>query len=127
MAKKILIIEDNESMGALEASQLQKAGFETLLVPDAMLGTREASRWKPDLVLLDLMLPAGGGVGVLRSMKQSIYTKNIPVLVVTSSTDANSRKQVLEMGVQTVIQKPYKPEELIDLIHKILGITPPNA
>jgi DNA-binding response OmpR family regulator len=124
MAKKILIIEDNQSFGLLVSSQLQKAGFETRLTPDAMLGIKEATQWRPDLALLDLMLPAGGGLGVLRSLRRLTPTQNLPVLIMTGSNDPTLRKQVLELGVQTILQKPYKPEELIALIHQTLGTTP---
>lgn len=127
MAKKILIIEDNTSFAALVHSQLQKVGFEAMVAPDAMLGTKEVNRWRPDLVLLDLMLPAGGGVSVLRNMRQSIYMKNVPVLVITGSDDPALRKQILELGVNSILQKPYKPQELIDLIHQMLGTPPPAA
>jgi DNA-binding response OmpR family regulator len=119
--KKILIIEDNMSFGALLSSQLQKAGFDTQVAPDGMLGTKQATQWRPDLVLLDLMLPAGGGIGVLRNMKKSIYTLNTPVIVLTSSNDAALRKEIMELGIQTILQKPYNPEELVALINQTLS------
>lgn len=127
MGHKILIIEDSDSFGALLKSQLQKAGFDTLLVPDAMLGIKQTGQWKPDLVLLDLMLPAGGGVAVLRSIRQSVYTKTTPVLILTGSTDMALRKQILDLGVQTILQKPYKLDDLLSLIHNTLGIPPAAA
>jgi DNA-binding response OmpR family regulator len=127
MAKKILIIEDNESMGALLLTQLQKAGFEVLHTPDAMLGTKECIRWRPDLVLLDLMLPAGGGLGVLRSMQKSVYTKNTPVIVLSGSNDPALHKQVQEFGIQAFITKPHDPDYLIARINSTLGISTPPA
>ncbi len=124
MTKKILIIEDSQSVAAMLLSQVQKAGFEVVVAPDAMMGTKECVRWRPDLVILDLMLPAGGGTAVLRNMKQSVYTQQIPVIVLTGSTDPTVRKPILEFGVSTFLQKPHDPEELIALIHKTLGSDP---
>jgi two-component system, OmpR family, response regulator AdeR len=122
MSKKILIVEDNQSTGALLASQLQKAGFEVLLAPDAMVATKEANRWKPDLVILDLMLPAGGGTSVLKNMKKSVYTATTPVIAVTASLDPRLRDEMKLMGVHICLQKPYPHEELIRLIQQSLGL-----
>jgi DNA-binding response OmpR family regulator len=126
MSKKILVIEDSPSIVALLVSQLQQAGFETIGAPDAMLGIKECVRWRPDLVVLDLMLPAGGGVAVLRSMKQSIYLRTTPVIVLTGSQDPHVQKQILEFGIKDFIQKPHNKEELLARINKALGLpTPP--
>jgi DNA-binding response OmpR family regulator len=122
MAAKILVIEDNTSTAAILISQLKHAGFDALGAPDAMLGTKECVRWQPDLVILDLMLPAGGGVGVLRNIRQSMYSRNTPVIVLTGTSDPAARKQILDFGVSTFIQKPHDPVELIALIKKILGL-----
>ena len=110
---KILIVEDNASVAELLGFQLKSAGFEFFIAPDAMIGVQKCVSWRPDLVLLDLMLPAGGGLAVLRNMKNSIYTRDIPVIVLTGSTDLAMKKQLLEFNVRTLIQKPHDPHDLM--------------
>jgi len=122
MAKKILIVEDNSSIAEMLRTQVQKAGYEAVIALDAMLGTRECVRLRPDLVILDLMLPAGGGVSVLRSLRRSLFTKQTPVIVLTGTQDPAMRKQVLEFGVNIFLQKPHDPDELMALIAKLLSV-----
>lgn len=121
MPQKILIIEDSKSVAQLVSDQLTKAGYETHIALDAMLGISESIRWRPDLILLDLMLPAGGGVSVLKTVKNSTLTQKTPVLVLSSATDPEIRKQVLSFGVQTILQKPHDPETLLSSIREMIG------
>ena len=121
MTKKILIIEDNPAVAALLVSELQHAGYEILVAPDAMMGTQGCLRWRPDLVILDLMIPAGGGHAVLKNMKQSVYTSTLPVLVLTGSTDPAVRRLILEFGVTYFLQKPHNAQELLAMIKKAIG------
>jgi len=106
-------------MSHLLQHELKRAGFETLIAADAMLGTRHARQWKPDLILIDMMLPAAGGLGVLENMKQLEHTKSIPIIVLTSSKDSTGRARALALGIQSVIQKPHDPEALIAEVRRL--------
>jgi len=119
--KKILIVEDNKSVLNLLVEQFRSAGYDTHGVPDAMLGTKESLHWRPDLLILDLMLPAGGGVSVLRQFRASVHTKKTPVLVLTGTDDAALRKQILDFGVSSFLKKPHDPQELMALARRALG------
>ena len=118
---KILIIEDNPDIAELLKDLLSKEKFETAICYDGLQGREFALKFKPDLILLDLMLPAGGGFYVLEKVKLSALTKSIPIVVLTASKDIGHRNKALEMGVQAFIEKPYDPQALISTIRGLLG------
>jgi DNA-binding response OmpR family regulator len=116
--KTILVVEDNPVIVSLLVRQLEHVGHKVITAGDAMLGAKMCVQHRPDLVLLDLMLPAGGGVAVLRQLRQSVYTNTTPVLVLTASDDVAARKQILEYGVHVFIKKPHDSQELLAFIRQ---------
>lgn len=121
---KILIIEDNADIAELLKDLLTKEKFEAAICYDGLQGTEFAHKFKPDLILLDLMLPAGGGFYVLDRVKLSKHTKTIPIVVLTASKDTTHRNKALEKGVNAFIEKPYDPQALISTIRGLLGQGP---
>jgi DNA-binding response OmpR family regulator len=119
MPGKILIIEDDKDMAMILAMRLSKAGFEVHTAQDAAFGVKEAHQFKPQLIILDLMLPAGGGFAVLDRLKLSTHTNQIPVFVL-SGADADKKQKVLDLGVQQFIQKPYEFDILLAEIKKVI-------
>lgn len=119
--KKILIIEDDEVLGKMLLDRLSKNGFSPSKAVDAMQGQQAILSLKPDLVLLDLMLPAGNGIELLRNMRASIQTQTIPVVIITSYKDGEVKKEAQEIGVQGYFQKPVDNEELMADIKRILN------
>ncbi len=125
--RSILIIEDDEAILELIAVRLRASGYEVRMATDAMLGTKMAIQAPPDLILLDLKMPAGGGAGVLQSLRNSriassssILTKRVPVIVVTGASDPESKNTLRQFGIKTYIQKPFTPEELLGAIASVL-------
>ena len=116
--KTILVVEDNPMITLLLVRQLEHAGHKVVTAGDAILGAKMCAQYRPDLVLLDLTIPAGGGISVLRQLRRSVYTNNTPVLVLTASNDAAARKQLLEFGVHLFIKKPHDPKELLAFIRQ---------
>lgn len=117
MATHILIIEDDESLVELMSARLRKAGHEIRVATDAMLGTKMALQTPaPDLVLLDLKMPAGGGLAVLKSLRGSVLTKHIPVVVITGNADAEAKAKLLQYGIKTYLQKPFTADDLMSAI-----------
>ena len=122
--KKILIVEDDEELSKLIRTRLVSAGFDALTVPDALWGVQQLKEFKPDLVILDLMLPAGGGLAVLQRLKASVYTTHIPVLVVSGmgpEGDPEYFKEIENMGVEGFIKKPFEGKWLVEEVRRILG------
>jgi DNA-binding response OmpR family regulator len=116
----VLVVEDDAGLGRLIAARLRSAGYHAQLVPDGMAAIRAAQSSPPDLVILDLMLPAGGGLGVLKRLRMSVKTNTIPVLILTGSTDESKRQEALAEGADAYLLKPYEPEALLAEISRLL-------
>jgi DNA-binding response OmpR family regulator len=118
--KKILIVEDDESVADVLQARLAKSGFQVIWALDAYQGLTLAKSEAPDLIILDLMLPGGGGEATLKNLKMSSKTSFTPVLVLTASTDAELKRRMLAEGVVGYMEKPYDGNELIRAIHAVL-------
>jgi len=117
---KILIIEDEADVTKVLRKRLEDNGHETLAAQDAHEGAEQARRVKPDLILLDLRLPAGGGLSILRNLKMSSETRDIPVIVITGLKREEVKDFAMREGAAGYIEKPYEPQELLDTIRGIL-------
>jgi len=119
--KKILIIEDEEELAYGLAIFLKSRNYSVLIAHDALYGISLGHKEKIDLVILDLGLPAGGGLFVLENLKRSVDTIQIPILIVTASQDQDAQDKALKLGVEMYLQKPFEPENLLSHIEKIFG------
>ncbi len=120
MSKRLLIVEDDETLAKLLAFRLIAEGMEVTTRPDAVMGIKAVQEWKPDVVLLDLKIPAGGGLLVLQNLQRSVLSKHIPVLIITGSDDPELKRQLLKCGITTYLQKPFDPKDLVTAIQKLL-------
>ena len=116
----VLIVEDEQDVAIVLAKRLKDEGFEVIMAQDAYEGFSLALKDKPDLVLLDLMLPAGGGLQVLQNIRNSSKIMDMPVVVITGIKDAEYEQKVLKAGVEAYLEKPYDFEKLKGIIQKIL-------
>jgi len=119
--KKILVIEDEHDVARVLAARLVGAGYETVIAGDGIQAVQFAHKEKPDLIILDLMLPAGGGLTVLENLEMSAYSLCIPVVVLTGVKNGEYRRKAMERGVNAYIEKPYEPEELLTCIRNLIG------
>lgn len=118
--KKILIVEDDESVARVLRERLTHSGFDVLIAVDAYQGLSLARSESPDLLILDIMLPGGGGEGTLKNLKMSSRTSRIPILVLTASQDPLLKERMLAQGVEGYMEKPYDGNELLGVISTIL-------
>ena len=118
---KILIIEDEVDIAKVLRKRLLEAGYEVFVAHDGYFGTKMAHEKKPDLIILDLMLPAGHGLLVLKNLRFSMDTSEIPVVVTTGSRDEEYRKKVMEEGIDAIFDKPFDSEKLLQTIKDILA------
>lgn len=117
---KILIVEDEQDLARVLSKRLLGEGFEVVSAVDAYQGFSLALKEKPDLAILDLMLPAGGGLSVLSKIRSTYQIRNLPVIVITGSEDVECKDKVMSEGVEAYIQKPYDFEKLKAIINTIL-------
>ena len=125
MAKRVLIVEDSADIAELLSVRLRSVGVETQVAPDGNTALRLIQEFQPHLVILDLILPVGGGYSVLRKLRAAPQTKELPVVVFTIKDDEEVRKAVEALGVSAYIEKPYQPaSEVIETVRRILEIAP---
>ena len=117
---KILFIEDEISLQATLGGALKEAGFEIENAYDGEAGLKAAQTSKPDLILLDLILPKMDGFQVLRDLKSGAGTKDIPVIVLTNLESADDVGKVIALGATTYLVKSNY--ELGDIVTKIKEI-----
>jgi CheY-like chemotaxis protein len=116
----ILIVDDY--IDALEAWRLflRAAGFEVHTAADGLAALDEAVKQKPDLIVMDLELPKMSGLDVARALRQRDDTRDIPLIVATGYSHAQSLTQAPDIGVDAVIVKPCDPDRLVAEIKRLL-------
>jgi len=113
MKEKILIIEDDKDLISLIEYNLKLEGFIVLKSNNGEDGLILAKEEKPDLILLDWMLPILSGIEVLQSIKQNKDTKYIPIIFITAKGEESDRIRGLDTGADDYIVKPFSPKELV--------------
>lgn len=117
---KILLVEDEKNIILGVKTCLEVANYDVLVVEDGEKAIETAVNEKPDLILLDLMLPKLDGYAVCRELKSREETKNIPIVVLTAKVEEESRKRAMEVGADSYMTKPFRPEELWQEIKKFI-------
>lgn len=119
--KKILYIEDEADQVMMLETRLKASGYKCLSALDGEEGYRLACEEKPDLILLDILLPKMNGYELTYSLKNNGATKHIPIIVVTASGAKALEKKCLELGIEEIIHKPYDSAYLSERIAHYLG------
>lgn len=120
--KKILFIEDESVLQKTFEKALRAEGYDIISALDGEGGLKLAQTQKPDLILLDLILPRLNGFEVLKKLKEDPQTKEIPVIILTNLEGMSDIDKALELGATTYLVKVnYSLEEVIKKIKKILG------
>jgi two-component system, OmpR family, response regulator MtrA len=120
--KKILFIEDDLALQHAVSQVLGQGGYEIVSATDGERGLGAVKEEKPDLILLDLILPKKDGFAVLAELKGNPDTKGIPVIVLTNLEASADVERVLEAGATTYLVKTnYRLEEIVQKIRGILG------
>ncbi len=118
--KRILLIEDEEDIAALLKLQADLSGYKLHVEVDGINGYRAIEREKPDLVILDIMLPGENGLDVCRKMKGHPELKNIPVIILSAKGEELDVMLGLELGADDYVPKPFSPKILFSRIKAVL-------
>ena len=118
---KILIVEDEKEMVAILKMRLEASGFTTALAYDGQDGLNKARTEKPDLILLDLMLPKIDGYKVCRMLKFDEKYKHIPIIMLTARAQDADKDMGKEVGADAYFVKPFEPHDLMAKIKELLG------
>ncbi|MCH9614623.1 MAG: Transcriptional regulatory protein WalR [Chlamydiia bacterium] len=118
--KRILLIEDEEDISALIKLQAELFGYKLHVEVDGINGFRAVERERPDLVILDVMLPGQNGFDVCRKIKNHPELKNIPVIMLTAKSEELDIVLGLEIGADDYVSKPFSPKVLFSRIKAVL-------
>lgn len=118
--KKILVVEDELDMLMAIKLRLETSGYEVITATDGLEGLNKARRFKPDLIILDIMLPKMNGFKVARFLKFDEVYKKIPIVMLTALSSEQDRNIGAETGGDAYITKPFEPEQLLNTICRFL-------
>ena len=118
--QKVLIVEDEVDIADLIMFNLQRAGYDVVKAHDGLRGVELAFSERPQLIILDLMLPGKDGYAVFRDLRQDERTSQIPVIMLTARAQTEDRIEGLEAGADDYLTKPFSPKELVLRVNAIL-------
>lgn len=127
MPRRILVVDDDKQITRLLASYLEKAGFVVLTAYDGENALRVIRHERPDLVVLDLMLPKQDGWEITRLIRADEHLATIPILMLTARVEDTDKILGLELGADDYLTKPFNPREVVARVRAILrraGNTP---
>jgi len=120
MPSRVLIVEDERDIRDLVLFHLQREGYQVSSASSGEEALRQVRHTPPDLVVLDLMLPAMGGLEVCRTLRQEPSTAALPIVMLTAKGDEVDRVLGLELGADDYIVKPFSPKELLARVRAVL-------
>ena len=112
----ILVAEDDRMLSKMMCTILKEGGHICTPAFDAMQAVMYVMKQPPDVVLLDINMPGGTGLGVLQKLKQSSRTKFVPVVVISGSVDPEMPGQVVALGAAKFLSKPIEPDALLQAV-----------
>jgi len=119
--KKILVVDDEEDVAKALKVRLKANGYHVVLAFDSVEAFTMANKERPDLIILDIMIPGGGGFVVAERLKQSTATHHIPIIFLTGISGGEER--AYKVGASGYVMKPYHPEKLLETINNALDIS----
>lgn len=122
MAKKVLIVEDEQIILDLLQKKLIREGYETLVAKDGDEGLRVMRQNRPDIVLLDIIMPKVGGLEVMAEMQKDPELKKIPIIVISNSGQPVEIDKAQALGARDwLVKAEFNPQEVIEKIEKQIG------
>ena len=121
MTRKIVLAEDEPQIARLIEFKLKKEGYSVISKENGEEALKAIKMDKPDLILLDIMMPVMGGYEVLRRLKEDENLKSVPVIMLTARAQEKDVVKGIDMGAEDYITKPFHPAELLVRVKRILG------
>jgi DNA-binding response OmpR family regulator len=121
MQKKIMVVDDEPYIARVIKFKLEQEGYAVISANDGVTGLDRIRQEKPDLVLLDVMMPGLTGYEVCQQVKADADLAGIPVVFLTAKGQERDREQGLNLGASDYITKPFSPNRLLELVKSIIG------
>jgi len=116
----ILLADDEDDIKVVVRMFLEANGYEVLTAYDGLDAVEKIKESKPDLVLMDIMMPVLDGIEVTRQVKAQEETKNIPIVMLTAAAQSGMVERAIQAGAADYIAKPFEPERVQEVIEKLL-------
>ena len=126
MAKKILIVDDEPNIVKMVVSRLQANGYDVLSAHGGKEGLEKCKLYKPDAVILDIMMPDIDGTAVAEKLKEDPDTSSIPILFLTAAVRSSELPNNQKIGGHYILAKPFIAEELLRMLKRILLVPEGN-
>lgn len=120
MSKKVVLIEDEPDIAEVIEYNLSREGYKVFLAYNGLEGLETVKRERPDVVLLDLMLPELDGIEICRRIRENPMTRSLPIIMVTAKGEESDVVLGLELGADDYVTKPFSPRELVARIKAVL-------
>ena len=120
MAQKILVVDDDRQIVRLVSSYLEQAGYAVTTAYDGEMALRQLRQERPDLMILDLMLPGRDGWDVTRVVRSDQALANLPIILLTARVEDTDKIVGLEVGADDYITKPFNPREVVARVRALL-------
>ena len=121
MSKPILVVDDEEFMQVFMRHHLGRAGFAVVSAKNGREALELAAARQPGLIVMDVMMSEMDGLAALRELKQSEATREIPVIMITTSAQMLTRQESEASGAALFLTKPFSPTQLVAEIRKLMG------
>jgi two-component system alkaline phosphatase synthesis response regulator PhoP len=121
MSKKVLVVDDEPGVVKMVRYLLEKNSFTVVSANEGEEGVRLAAQEKPDLILMDIMMPVIDGNEATRRIRENEATRQIPIIMLSALGQEGDVAKSLELGAMDYIVKPFHPQELMERVKKILG------
>lgn len=122
MSKKILVVDDEPAIVKTLAARLLANEYKVEVAYDGVSAVAKAHEFLPDLIILDVRMPAGSGETVFESLQISAQTMLIPVIFISAHGDEELKTRMKELGAVDFIDKPFETEDLLERVKSVLGV-----
>jgi DNA-binding response OmpR family regulator len=123
---RVAVVEDDASIGVMITQSLALEGFDVTVFTDGTSASARVRTAAPDAVVLDIMLPGKDGLTILRELRQSPATAELPIVMLSAKTDSSTAWQGWTGGANYVMPKPFAPDELARVLHSLIGQQEPS-
>ena len=120
-SRKILLVDDSETVLQMEQMILAKSSYELILARDGEEGVAKALATQPDLILMDVVMPKMNGFEAVKQLRENAQTRSVPIVMVTSKAEAESMETGYQTGCSDYIIKPIDQLELMTKVKNLLG------
>jgi DNA-binding response OmpR family regulator len=128
MAKaKVMIVDDEPEIVRSLGMRLRANGYDVVSAMDGLQATNVAMKEQPDVIILDIGLPAGDGHMVAKRLRESMKTCSVPIIFLTARTSESDYERAFQQGVSKYLTKPFRAEDIIDAVSELTASNDPAA